>query len=77
MKLKELAPSYRDSAQRIAPRICQLKQELACTRDPNERSRLEGRISELMAMMRECRDLAIHCERYYERGYRRNVKYTV
>ena len=38
---------------------------------------LEGRIRLLRAMGREARELAVLCERYYERGYCRNGKYTL
>ena len=31
----------------------------------------------LRAMGREARELAVLCERYYERGYCRNGKYTL
>ena len=38
---------------------------------------LADRIKMLRTLWREARDLAVLCERYYERGYRRNVKYTI
>ena len=38
---------------------------------------LEDRIRMLRMMWREARDLAVLTERYYERGYRRNAKYTL
>lgn len=31
----------------------------------------------LSTMLREARELAVLTERYYERGYRRNAKYTL
>lgn len=77
MKLKELALSYRESAQWLAGRIRQLKGELEQTEDPLERSSLRGRIEILWAMYRETRDIAVVCERYYERGYCRNAKYKI
>ena len=42
--------------------------------DPDQ---LELRIRILSAMWREARDLAVLTDRYYERGYRRNVRYTI
>ena len=38
---------------------------------------MESRIRMLTDMWREARDLAVLCERYYERGYCRNGKYTL
>jgi len=72
-----LALSYRESAQWLAGRIRQLKGELARSEDPMERCRLQGRIEILWAMYRETRDVAVVCERYYERGYCRNAKYKI
>ena len=77
MKLKELALSYRESARWLAVRIRQLKGELERAEDPLERSSLEGRIRILWTMYRETRDVAVVCERYYERGYCRNAKYKI
>ena len=45
--------------------------------DGDGRRLLEGRIRLLRAMCREARELAVLCERYYERGYCRNGKYTL
>ena len=42
-----------------------------------ERCRMAERIHMLTAMWRETRDLAVLTERYYERGYRRNARYTL
>lgn len=77
MKLIELAVSYRASAQGLDQRIRQLKGELAHTRDMAERAQLEARIETLRAMYRETRDVAVVCERYYERGYCRDAKYKI
>lgn len=77
MKLNELALSYRESAQWLAVRIRQLKGELDRAEDPLERNSLEGRIRILWSVYRETRDVAVVCERYYERGYCRNAKYKI
>ena len=77
MKLKELAVSYRESAQGLAGRIRQLKRELEQEQNPLAQSALRGRIEVLWAMYRETRDVAVVCERYYERGYCRNAKYKI
>lgn len=77
LKLKELAVSYRQSAQRLALRIAQLRQERAQTDNPEQRRQLQVRIETLLTMYREMRDVAVVCERYYERGYCRNAKYKI
>ena len=77
MKLKELAVSYRQSAQKLAQRIAQLRQERAQTDNPEQRRQLQVRIETLLTMYREMRDVAVVCERYYERGYCRNAKYKI
>lgn len=77
MKLKELAVSYRQSAQRLAQRIAQLRQERAQTDNPEQRRQLQVRIDTLLTMYRETRDIAVVCEQYYERGYCRNGKYKI
>ena len=77
MKLEELARSYRESARWLAVRIRQLKRELERAEDPLEQKNLEGRIRVLWTMYRETRDVAVVCERYYERGYCRNAKYKI
>lgn len=77
MKLKELAVSYRESAQGLAGRIRQLKRELEQEDDPLVQRALKVRIEILWAMYRETRDVAVVCERYYERGYCRNAKYKI
>ncbi|MBO5339585.1 MAG: hypothetical protein J6A62_01115 [Oscillospiraceae bacterium] len=77
MTLKELAVSYRESARLLDTRIRELRQRKAQTDSPDERCGLEGRIRELETMHREMQGIARHCEHYYERGYRRNAKYTI
>ena len=77
MKLEEIAVDYRHSARLLEERIRQLKRELSGTQDRLERIRLEARIEMLTAMFRETRDVAVVCERYYERGYCRNAKYKI
>lgn len=77
MTLKELSVEYRDHARMLDLRIHQLKQELEETSDEVEACLLTDRIKILSTMHREARELAVLCERYYERGYRRNAKYTI
>ena len=77
MTLMQLSVEYRDHARALDLRICQLQYHLERSQDPEERCRLEDRIRMLSTMLREARELAVLCERYYDRGYRRNVKYTI
>ena len=77
MTLLELSVEYRDHARVLDMRICQLKRDLEETTDEVEACLLKDRIKILSTMHREARELAVLCERYYERGYRRNAKYTI
>lgn len=76
MTLQELSVEYRAHARALDFRICQLQAVLDRTEDEEERCLLAERIRMLSTMFREARELAVLTERYYERGYRRNVKYT-
>lgn len=75
MKLAELAVSYREQADILRHRI-QLVGELPVHTE-EERIVKEERLRILEAMRRDVRDVAVICERYYERGYRRNERYTI
>ena len=77
MTLAELSVEYRAHAQLLAARVEQLDRRLERERDPDLRCQLQDRIRMLSAMLREARELAVLTERYYERGYRRNAKYTI
>ncbi len=77
MTLLELSVEYRAHAEALKERIRLLRARQAGTRDPGERLALEGRIKLLGTMLREARELAVLTERYYERGYKRNAKYTL
>ena len=67
---------YRASAAALRERVLLLEHRLRGA-DGDGRRLLEGRIRLLRAMGREARELAVLCERYYERGYCRNGKYTL
>ncbi len=77
MRLQELSVSYRSSAAALRERAAALERQRRETQDITQQRLLEERIHMLETMWREARDLAVLCERYYERGYRRNVKYTL
>lgn len=77
MTLLELSVEYRASAAALRERAILLESQQKNVWDEASRTRLADRIKTLRTMWREARDLAVLCERYYDRGYRRNVKYTV
>ena len=77
MTLMELSVEYRNHARDLTERIHQLERRLEETRDHRERDQLADRIRILSTMAREARELAVLTERYYDRGYRRNAKYTL
>ena len=77
MTLLELSTEYRASADALRERALTLEHRLKEIWDPADRAMMEDRIKLLRTMWRETRDLAVLCERYYDRGYRRNVKYTI
>lgn len=76
MTLIELSKEYRLSAEALKGRISQLRAGYPLVPE-RERARMDERIRVLNTMWRETRDLAVLCERYYERGYRRNGRYTI
>ena len=77
MTLLEMSVEYREHAGLLKLRIGQLRTIQERTPDPDARSSLDERIHILTVMWREARELAVLTERYYDRGYRRNVKYTI
>ncbi|MCI9425929.1 MAG: hypothetical protein HFF30_10295 [Flavonifractor sp.] len=77
MTLVELSVEYRTSAAALQARIGQLEQQGQQEADMGEQLLLADRIRILRGILRETRELTVLCERYYERGYRRNAKYTL
>ena len=77
MTLLELSVEYRAHARALDFRIYQLQAVLERTENEDQRLMLNERIHMLSTMLREARELAVLTERYYERGYRRNAKYTL
>lgn len=72
MTLKQMAVSYRKSADLIRLRVIALKDAASQTQDPTERTQLETRIRELNLLYRETRETAVILERYYDRRYHEN-----
>ena len=77
MTLRQLGGEYRASAELLRRRLKELRAALKTARDPEEVWRLKRRIAELSPMLTQCNALAALCERYYERGYYRDERYTV
>ena len=77
MTLREMSEDYRAAAVPLRRRLAQLRRELKAARDPEEIWHLKRRIAVLTPMLTEMNVLAELTERYYERGYYRNEKYTL
>ena len=77
MTLRELSEQYRAQAQALRERINTLQQERKRTELAWEKQALTRRIGTLQILWREARDQAVLLEHYYERGYRRNGRYTL
>ena len=77
MTLQELSVEYRAHARALDVRICQLQAAMDDVQDEDKRFLIQERIHMLSTMLREARELAVLTERYYDRGYRRNAKYTI
>ena len=78
MTMTELAKEYRDSAAMIKERMTTLRQRLEteelCEMD---KLRLRIRIDTLAAIFRETNEAAVYMERYYDRRYKKNGRFTV
>ena len=77
MTLLELSQQYRIQADALQLRILELQLLWSRARNDHLRSALADRIRLLTVMRREARELSTLCEHYYERGYRRNERYTI
>ena len=77
MTLAELSFEYRAHAEVLRDRIKMLELVRERSREDADRALLDDRIHMLTTMLREARELAVLTARYYERGYRRNAKYTI
>lgn len=77
MTLREMSKDYRAAAEPLRRRLAELRRVLKTAQDPEEIWHLKRRIAVLTPMLTEMNELAELTERYYERGYYRNEKYTV
>lgn len=77
MTLTEMSVQYRDQYCRLKKRLAYLDMLNSMQTDEEELDRLVQRIKMLTAMKIEAGQLAAITGRYYERGYRKNEKYTL
>lgn len=77
MTLQEMSSQYADSAALIRARIKELRAEVRRQDDPDVVNNLNRRIADLTPLLRECRELSDLTERYYERSYHKNERYTL
>ena len=77
MPLRQLGGQYRAATEPRRRRLKELRTALKSAQDPEEIFHLKRRIAELTPMLTECNALAELCERYYERGYYRDERYTL
>ena len=77
MTLAELSAGYEASAVLLRARLAQLRRLAEKAEDAEELWHLKRRIAELTPMLTQMNELAELTARYYERGYRRNAKYTL
>ena len=77
MTLAEMSRDYEHAAQLLRQRLKELRALGAAEEDPEKLWHLQRRIAELTPMLTQMNELAELTARYYERGYRRNAKYTL
>lgn len=77
MKLCELAAGYLETAYLLRTRLRHLRQALKTEPDPENRAAIRHEIAELSSILTQCYDLAELTAHYYERGFKRNEKYTL
>ena len=77
MTMREMSRDYEAAAVPLRARLRLLRQMLAEAEDPEEIWHFKRRIAELTPMLTQMNELKELTERYYERGYYRNEKYTL
>ena len=77
MTLMHMASSYRQGGELIRLRIIALQDAARETEDPEEKRKYEQRIKDLTTLYREAREVALVLERYYDRRYHNNERYTL
>lgn len=77
MTLKEMGGEYRAQALVLQARIRELREACRQAKTEGEKEKLRQRIWALAIIWQETREQAVLLERYYERGYHRNGRYTL
>ena len=77
MTLSEMAAAYRAEALRQRAIMARLRAQRKAARSAAERAGIVHLIAIHGAIQTQCYDLAELCERYYDRAYYRNPKYTM
>ena len=71
MRLAEQSAGYREAAGLLDIQISRLRRLRRGTADAQTRAVLANRLRKLCEARRQCRELALLCEHYYERGFYR------
>ena len=77
MALYDLAAVYRAEALRQRAIMARLRTRRKAARSAAERAEIAHSIAIHGAIQTQCYELAVLCERYYDRDYYRNPKYTM
>lgn len=77
MRLIELAAEYRESARLLKERIQELRALIQDDKDMPDNQRIKMRIKALRSMYRETTEIAVLLEKYYDREYKRNARFTI
>ncbi len=77
MTLRKLSEEYRRSGALLRVRLRELRRMEREEQDKERRFQLRRRIAALSEMQRQVNELTVLTERYYERSYHKNEKYTL
>lgn len=77
LTLREMSQEYRRSGRLLRLRLRELRARAREELDSEARWQLCRRIATLSQMLRQVNELAELTERYYERSYHKNEKYTL
>ena len=78
MTMKQMSAEYRRSAELLKQRIRELTPLISENGlSGSEKALIKSRLVMLNSMLTDTLAIAVLTERYYERGYRRSVRYTI
>jgi hypothetical protein len=75
--MRELAGEYRAGEAQLRSRMVIIQARIDGGVDLEEKMQLLERLQRLETMRRETADTAAFLEHYYDRGYRRNRRFTI